>query len=100
MDRLGMRYRGLETWYGKSLATHLRQACWLPVQQWLAVRQCRQALEAPLQRLATEGGWTDAERSLAAAGGASGAPVGLGEHVLRAETAAIAAGVLLTSLRR
>lgn len=47
-----------------------------------------------------EGGWTDAERSLAAAGGASGAPVGLGEHVLRAETAAIAAGVLLTSLRR
>ena len=22
MDRLGMRYRGLETWYGKSLATH------------------------------------------------------------------------------
>lgn len=46
---------------GKSLATHLRQACWLPVQQWLAVRQCRQALEAPLQKLATEGGWTDEE---------------------------------------
>jgi RimJ/RimL family protein N-acetyltransferase len=22
MDRLGMRYRGLETWYGESLATH------------------------------------------------------------------------------
>jgi len=23
MDRLGMRYRGLETWYGQSLATHV-----------------------------------------------------------------------------
>lgn len=22
MDRLGMQYRGLETWYGESLATH------------------------------------------------------------------------------
>jgi 16S rRNA (uracil1498-N3)-methyltransferase len=40
-----------------------------------------------------EGGWTSAERS-------SGLPiVRLGAHVLRAETAAIAAGVLLTALR-
>ncbi|MBQ0935031.1 GNAT family N-acetyltransferase [Ideonella paludis] len=29
MDRLGMRYRGLETWYGRELATHvLRRAHW------------------------------------------------------------------------
>ena len=40
-----------------------------------------------------EGGWSDAE--LAAAPGV----VGLGPTVLRAETAAVAAGVLLTSLR-
>ena len=46
---------------GKGLLTHLRQACWLPVQQWVAVRQCRQALEAPLHKLATEGQWSDEE---------------------------------------
>lgn len=49
-----------------------------------------------------EGGWSDGERSLAATAGPTSdgpvRPVGLGEHVLRAETAAIAAGVLLTSL--
>lgn len=40
-----------------------------------------------------EGGWSDAER-------AGGAPtVRLGEHVLRAETAAVTAGALLTGLR-
>jgi len=39
-----------------------------------------------------EGGWTDEERHGADA-------VTLGEHVLRAETGAIAAGVLLTALR-
>jgi 16S rRNA (uracil1498-N3)-methyltransferase len=39
-----------------------------------------------------EGGWTDAERS-------GRECVDLGPHVLRAETAAIAAGVLLTALR-
>lgn len=42
-----------------------------------------------------EGGWTDRERSLARTD-----PVDLGEHVLRAETAAIAAGILLTEQRR
>ncbi|UDY35776.1 RsmE family RNA methyltransferase [Dermatobacter hominis] len=42
-----------------------------------------------------EGGWTDGERALAAA-----PPVSLGEHVLRAETAAITAGVVLAALRR
>jgi len=39
-----------------------------------------------------EGGWTDGERG-------SAEVVGLGAHVLRAETAAIAAGVLLGGLR-
>jgi 16S rRNA (uracil1498-N3)-methyltransferase len=42
-----------------------------------------------------EGGWTERERALARS-----APVSLGDHVLRAETAAIAAGVLLATLRR
>ncbi|MDE3204623.1 MAG: 16S rRNA (uracil(1498)-N(3))-methyltransferase, partial [Acidobacteriota bacterium] len=41
-----------------------------------------------------EGGWSDAER--AAAGSRR---VGLGSSILRAETAAVAAGVLLTSVR-
>lgn len=40
-----------------------------------------------------EGGWTDAERVLV------GQHVGLGPHVLRAETAAVAAGTLLVGLR-
>jgi 16S rRNA (uracil1498-N3)-methyltransferase len=40
-----------------------------------------------------EGGWTDDERV------AARARVGLAPHVLRAETAAIAAGALLTALR-
>jgi RsmE family RNA methyltransferase len=40
-----------------------------------------------------EGGWSEAERSLARA------TVGLGTTVLRAETAAIAAGVLLAAAR-
>ena len=31
------------------------------MQQWVAVRQCRQALEAPLHKLATEGQWSDEE---------------------------------------
>jgi 16S rRNA (uracil1498-N3)-methyltransferase len=47
----------------------------------------------PVVLVGPEGGWTPAERS-------SGLPiVRLGTHVLRAETAAIAAGVLLTALR-
>jgi len=33
MDRLGMRYRGLEPWYGTTLATHvLDREEWLPAQ--------------------------------------------------------------------
>jgi 16S rRNA (uracil1498-N3)-methyltransferase len=41
-----------------------------------------------------EGGWSDAERT------ASPRAVGLGDTVLRTETAAVAAGVTLSSLRR
>ena len=41
-----------------------------------------------------EGGWSDPERALGAPG------VSLGETVLRAETAAVAAGVLLAASRR
>jgi 16S rRNA (uracil1498-N3)-methyltransferase len=41
-----------------------------------------------------EGGWSDAERS------ASPKAVGLGDTVLRTETAAVAAGITLSSLRR
>lgn len=50
-------------------------------------------LELPLILTGPEGGWDPAERE-------AGLPVvGLGEGVLRAETAAIAAGVVLTALR-
>lgn len=51
------------------------------------------ALTAPVV-IGPEGGWTDRERSMATV-----PPVDLGEHVLRAETAAIVAGVLLTRNR-
>ncbi|MGH9274582.1 MAG: RsmE family RNA methyltransferase [Acidimicrobiales bacterium] len=50
-------------------------------------------LDHPLLLVGPEGGWSPEERSL-------GAPVvALGDHVLRAETAAVTAGVLLTALR-
>ena len=50
-------------------------------------------LDRPVLLVGPEGGWSDAERG-------SGLPVvGLGPTMLRAETAAIAAGVLLTALR-
>lgn len=50
-------------------------------------------LESPSLLVGPEGGWSDEERRL-------GLPtVSLGGDVLRAETAAIAAGVLLTALR-
>ena len=51
------------------------------------------ALSRPAVLVGPEGGWTDGER-------ACGLPVvGLGRHVLRAETAAVAAGVVLSGLR-
>jgi 16S rRNA (uracil1498-N3)-methyltransferase len=50
-------------------------------------------LAHPTLVIGPEGGWTDDERV------AARARVGLAPHVLRAETAAIAAGALLTALR-
>ena len=50
-------------------------------------------LDHPTVLVGPEGGWSDEER-------ACGLPVvGLGTHVLRAETAAMAAGALLGALR-
>jgi 16S rRNA (uracil1498-N3)-methyltransferase len=51
------------------------------------------SLSTPTVLIGPEGGWTDEELA--------GVPhhVGLGPHVLRAETAAVAAGVLLAALR-
>jgi 16S rRNA (uracil1498-N3)-methyltransferase len=50
-------------------------------------------LDRPVILVGPEGGWSDAERAV-------GIPmVGLGPHVLRAETAAVAAGLLLAGLR-
>jgi 16S rRNA (uracil1498-N3)-methyltransferase len=51
------------------------------------------SLDRPVVLVGPEGGWTDEER-------VSGIPaVRLGAHVLRAETAAITAGAILTALR-
>lgn len=50
-------------------------------------------LERPVVLVGPEGGWSDDERA------ASAATVGLGPHVLRTETAAVAAGALLAALR-
>ncbi len=50
-------------------------------------------LAHPVLAVGPEGGWDDAERS------ASGATVGLGPTVLRAETAAVAAGTILCGIR-
>lgn len=50
-------------------------------------------LDRPTILVGPEGGWAPEERAT------FGATVGLGDHVLRAETAAIAAGVLLGALR-
>jgi len=50
-------------------------------------------LAHPVVAIGPEGGWTDEERQLMSG------PVGLGDNVLRAETAAVTAGALLTALR-
>jgi 16S rRNA (uracil1498-N3)-methyltransferase len=50
-------------------------------------------LDRPVLAVGPEGGWDEAERR------AFGAAVGLGPTVLRAETAAVAAGALLCALR-
>ena len=51
------------------------------------------ALAHPLVAVGPEGGWSEAEQALSAP------RVGLGPHVLRAETAAVTAGALLAALR-
>lgn len=51
------------------------------------------SLATPCVLIGPEGGWSDAERA------AAPATVGLGPTVLRAETAAVAAGTLLAALR-
>ena len=51
------------------------------------------SLDRPTVLVGPEGGWTDEERSCGLA------TVGLGQHILRAETAAMAAAGLLAALR-
>ena len=51
------------------------------------------SVERPVMLVGPEGGWTDEERATALP------RVGLGPHVLRAETAAIVAGAVLVALR-
>ncbi len=81
--------------------------CWLPVVESItdvatlaargAIRMERGpiglSLDAPMVAVGPEGGWSDTERSLLAESS------GLGPHVLRAETAAITAGALLSAMR-
>jgi 16S rRNA (uracil1498-N3)-methyltransferase len=64
----------------------------------LAVPGEVRAVDRPTVLIGPEGGWSAEELAM---GGESVAHVGLGPHVLRSETAAIAAGVLLVAgLRR
>jgi len=78
-----------------SLAEFLRQDD-LPARRWLATaggpKDAAPATEA-LLLVGPEGGWTAAER--AAAEAADFAPLGLGPHVLRTETAALVGAALL-----
>jgi 16S rRNA (uracil1498-N3)-methyltransferase len=55
------------------------------------------SLASPTVLVGPEGGWSDGEREAVAAGGIS--RVTLGPHVLRVETAAVAAAVLLAAFR-
>jgi 16S rRNA (uracil1498-N3)-methyltransferase len=57
----------------------------------------RPTLDSPTVLVGPEGGWAPEERETAKALGV--ALLGLGPHVLRAETAAVAAGALLTAER-
>ena len=52
------------------------------------------SLEFPVVLIGPEGGWSDEERAAAA-----GRTMSLGSRVLRTETAAVAAGVMLSALR-
>lgn len=98
VDRLGAVARS---------AVEQSKRCWLPivgsivdvatVASWGAVRVDRDGGRPSLARsvvaVGPEGGWDDHERTLLPTA------VGLGPHVLRAETAALTAGALLCSLR-
>jgi 16S rRNA (uracil1498-N3)-methyltransferase len=55
------------------------------------------SLDRPVVLVGPEGGWDEAE--LAAAGAAAVPRLDLGPHILRTETAAVVAGVLLCALR-
>ncbi len=113
--------RSVVRWTGDRAETHaerlrrvVREAamqsrrCWLPeVRVGIALATALAAdgaaladldgtpptLDRPCVLIGPEGGWTDAERERAPA------RVGLGPTVLRAETAAVAAGALLAGLR-
>ncbi len=63
----------------------------------MAVPGAGDGVDRPTVLIGPEGGWTAEEL---ASGGGSVAQVGLGPHVLRTETAAIAAGVLLVAAFR
>jgi RsmE family RNA methyltransferase len=55
------------------------------------------SLARPVVLVGPEGGWAAEERSAAAVAGAP--TVAIGSHVLRAETAAVTIGAMLTGLR-
>jgi 16S rRNA (uracil1498-N3)-methyltransferase len=63
----------------------------------LAVPGAIEAVDRPTVLVGPEGGWTPEELAV---GDTSVVQVGLGPHVLRSETAAIAAGVLLVAAFR
>ena len=64
---------------------------------WPTATGAPPSLARPLVLVGPEGGWAPEERAAAAAAGAPG--VALGAHVLRAETAAVTVGAILTGLR-
>lgn len=41
--------------------TYIRQACWLPVKQWLLYKRCVRGLRNPIRRLAKHGRWSKAD---------------------------------------
>lgn len=59
--RLLMAFEQFELTARSSWLTHTRQVFWLPLQQWLAYRQCVTALHLPLQTLAKGQGWSPTE---------------------------------------
>ncbi|HXR53865.1 MAG TPA: RsmE family RNA methyltransferase [Acidimicrobiales bacterium] len=77
-----------------ALSEFARQVCAAGGEVALADRDGQPpSLERPVLAIGPEGGWSEAERELGLA------RVALGDAVLRAETAAVAAGTLLAGLR-